>query len=90
MSGIDARKEAYTKAIKIFKILDAEIVAEKLWLVTDEVFEVENRADRLEAMIDRMSETIVELRRELFFASEETQKYRERAENVEKMITTKA
>lgn len=48
------------------------------------------RAERLEGMIDRMSETIVELRRQLFFASEETQKYRERVENLEKMITNKA
>ena len=48
------------------------------------------RAQRLEAMIDRMSETIVELRRQLFFSSEETQKYRERVENLEKMITNKA
>ena len=48
------------------------------------------RGDRLEAMIDRMSETIVELRRQLFFSSEETQKYRERVENLEKMITNKA
>ena len=48
------------------------------------------RAERLEGMIDRMSETIVELRRQLFFSSEETQKYRERVENLEKMITNKA
>lgn len=48
------------------------------------------RAQRLEAMIDRMSETIVELRRQLFFASEETQKYRERVESLERMITNNA
>lgn len=90
MSGIDARKKAYTIATKIFTILELGIVQEKLWLVVDEIFEVEDRADRLEAMIDRMSETVVELRRQLFFASEETQKYRERVENLEKMITNKA
>ena len=42
------------------------------------------RAERMEGVIDRMSETIVELRRQLFFSSEETQKYRERLARGEK------
>jgi hypothetical protein len=48
------------------------------------------RADRLERMVDTLSDANLELRRQVFFASEETQKYRERVENLEKMITNKA
>lgn len=100
MSGIDSRKDAYAITTKIFKILGVELNAdnaEKMWQVIDEVFAVVERADRLEDMIDRMSETNVDKDAEIDFLKRRNYQLDHdkgllvgRIANLEKMITKKA
>ena len=96
MSGIDSRKDAYTITTKIFKILGVELNVDKahqMWLMIDEVFSVVDRADRLEEMIDRMSETGVKkdaeidyLKRKNYELAHDNDLLAERIANLEKRI----
>jgi len=82
----------------LFRFIEMECVGDS-WLISAE-YEKEipskeyipptERGDRLEAMVDRMAEKIVDLRRDLSFAVEERDQYREMFFKLQAMITRNA